>query len=463
MVQPINYGALLATPTPLDGSAFLHGAQAGQVIAGNLQNRQVAEAQSAALQQQARIAQEQARAKAEADARRQADLAKLSQPTTSLTEFARISAQYPDISEGLKRSYDMLSAAERETKYTVGARALSALESGNGEVAAKILEEEAARNEASGRVDDARTYRLNAEAITKAPEKARAVIATFLAATDPEKFAKVEADIRSNPATVQKAEADADKALVQSMAEGKKIATELALTQAQTFKLYKDAERDAAMLGLERDKLALMQLKAQQEAMALAGGAPLETDERKAVGEAANVAIKEAAGANRVEALAVRMRDLAAKEGASGVAARAKRTFQEFIGSEDESTALRKEFESFINQGVVDNLPPGAASEKDVSMVRAGFPGAGASAEYAANWLESYARVKRDVAKVKRAESMWIAANQGGSIGPARRAFVIDGKQVNPGDNFVDFVAAPKPAQQGSRFSRRTAQGTTGQ
>jgi hypothetical protein len=462
MVQPYNYGALLAPTTPLDGSAFLQGAQAGQVIAGNLQQRQVAEAQSAALQQQARIAQEQARAKAERDAARNAALAQLTKPGSRREDFARVAIEFPEIQEQLQKSVAMMSDAERATKYEVGARVLSAIEAGRPEIAYGVLEAEAKRNEVSGRPDEAVAFRQRIEDLKADAPGARARIGVWLAATDPEKFAKIEADIRSNPATVQKAEADADKALMQSMAEGKKIATELALTQAQTFKLYKDAERDAAMLGIERDKLALMQLKAQQEAMALAGGAPLETDERKAVGEAANVAIKEGAGADRVAALAVRMRDLARKEGASGVVARATRTFQEFFGSEDESTALRKEFESFINQGVVDNLPPGAASENDVAMVRAGFPGAGASAEYAANWLDSYARVKRDVAKVKRAESMWIAANQGGSIGPARRSFVIDGRQVNPGDNFVDFVATPQP-QQKSRFSRRTAQGTTGQ
>lgn len=462
MVQPINYGAFLAPTTPLDGSAFLQGAQAGQVIAGNLQQRQVAEAQSAALQQQARIAQEQARAKAEADARRQADLAKLSQPTTSLTEFARISSLYPEISEGLKRSYDMLSAAERETKYTVGARALSALESGNGEVAAKILEEEAARNEASGRVDDARTYRLNAEAITKAPEKARAVIATFLAATDPEKFAKIEADIRSNPATVQKAEADAFKAEVQSLAEGQQIEADLGLKRAQAAKFRSDIAIDARRMNLDEKKAQAEWNKMMMEAAQAGAGVPLETDERKAVGEAAKEAVVLNGSADSTAVLANKMRDLAARGESSGVRGALVRKWETFIGNESETTQLRNEANQFIAKGIVDSLPAGAASDNDIRMVKSGFPSENADAGYVANWLDSYARVKRAAAKVKRAESVWIAANQGGSLGPARRAFVVDGRQVNPGDTFVDFVATPQP-QQKSRFSRRTAQGASGQ
>lgn len=445
MVQPINYGALLAPTTPLDPSAFLQGAQAGQVIAGNIQNRQVAEAQMAQAQVQARLAQEAARAKAEADAARKADLARLADPSTPLADFARVTAKYPEISEGLKRSYDMLTDAEKQTKYAVGARALSAVEAGDTETAAALLEEEAARNEASGRTDDARTYRLNAEGVRKVPTQARALIATFLASTDPEKFAKIEADIRSNPATVAKADAEAFKAEVQSLAEGQQIEAELNLKRAQTAKLRSDIANDAKRVGLDAKRLELDWMKAMREAAQAAGGAlPLETDERKAVGDAAKEAVVLNGSADATETLAAKMSDAAARGEASGIRGGLMRKWETFIGNESEMTQLRNEANQFITKGVVDALPAGAASENDVRMVKAGFPGENADTAYVSKWLKSYANVKRAAAKVKRAESIWISANQGGGLGPAKRAFVLDGKQVNPGDSFVDFVAVPK-------------------
>ena len=91
MVQPINYGAVLAPTSPLDPDAFMRGAQGGQVLVQNMQNRQIAQAQAEQAQAMAmkaqtdaRLAIEAARAKAQADAERKAALAKLSQPGTPL-------------------------------------------------------------------------------------------------------------------------------------------------------------------------------------------------------------------------------------------------------------------------------------------------------------------------------------------------------------------------------------------
>jgi hypothetical protein len=458
MVQPINYGAVLAPTSPLDPDAFMRGAQGGQVLVQNMQNRQIAQAQAEQAQAQAmkaqtdaRLAIEAAQAKAQADAERKAALAKLSQPGTPLAEFGRVAVIYPEISEQIKRSQDMLTDAEKQTKFTVGARALSALETGNGEAAAALLEEEAARNEASGRNEDARSYRLNAEAIRKAPEQARAVLATYLAGADPQNFAKIEADIRANPATVEKIEADAGKATVQALAEGQVIDAEIGLKRAQAAKYRADIAIDARRMNLDEKKAQADWNKMMMEAAQAGAGAPLETDERKAVSEAAKEAVVLNGSADATEALAAKMAGAANRGESSGIRGGLVRKWETFIGNESEMTQLRNEANQFITKGVVDSLPAGAASENDVSMVKAGFPGENADTAYVAKWLKAYANVKRSAAKVKRAESIWTSANQGGGLGPARRAFTLDGKQVNPGDSFVDFVAPPKAA---SKFSQ---------
>lgn len=439
MVQPYNYGALLAPTTPLDGDAFLRGAQSGQVLVQNAQNRQIAQAQAQEAQVKAQIAIQQAREKAEYERRKAADLAKLAAPGTPLSEFARTTALYPEISEQLKRSYDMLSDAEKKTKYEVGARALALVEAGDNEAAAALLEEEAERNKVSGREEDARTYGLNAQALRKVPTQARALIGTFMASADPEKFAQIEADIRSNPAVVTKREAEADKSTIESLALGKEKEAETDYKKAMTAKIR------AETAGLYR---ALNEARGD-------AGKPLETDERKSVNEAAKEAVTLGAKAEGLRNLASRIEREAKAKGTwqkagdvavdimdfTGLGRAAERKIRTWTGNENEDTILYNEFERFKASGIVDALPTGAASDNDIKLIKAGFPGANANDAYKAKWLNAYANVTEDIRRVKRAETLWQSANQGGGLGPAQRAFVIDGKKVKPGMSFVDFVA----------------------
>lgn len=457
MVQPINYGALLAPTTPLDPDAFLRGAQGGQVIAQNMQNRQVAQAQSEQAramqmkaQTDARLAIEAAAKKAEYERQKQADLALLRNPKTPLTEFGRVAVLYPENSEQIKRSQEGISDAEKAAKFEFGSRVLALHEAGMTEEAAQMLEREAARNEVKGMSEQARALGLHAQGMRKDPTQVRTFIASYLASADPEKFAQTEADIASNPAVVAKREAEAGRATVQELAEGQMLDADIGLKRAQAAKYRADIAIDARRMNLDEKKAQADWNKMMQEAAQAGAGAPLETDERKAVGEAAKEAVVLNGSADGIRILADKMRKQAAAGGPSGVRGGLVRKWETFVGNESETTQLRNEFNRFTAQGVVEALPPGAASDRDIGMVRAGFPGENADAAYVASWLDSYERVKRAAAKVKRAESIWLSANQGGSLGPARRAFVLDGKQVNPGDTFVDFVAPPKAA---SKFS----------
>lgn len=451
MVQPINYGAVLAPTSPLDPDAFMRGAQGGQVLVQNMQNRQIAQAQAEQAQAQAmkaqtdaRLAIEAARAKAQADAERKAALAKLSQPGTPLAEFGRVAVIYPEISEQIKRSQDMLTDAERQTKFTVGARALALHEAGMTEEAAALLEEESARNEASGRPEEAKSYSLNAQAMRKAPTQARSVIATFLASADPEKFAQIEADISSNPATVAKREAEAGIATVQELSEGETRQADIDFKKAQTAKIRAETAAMVRAMNAAKDPTAPPR--------------PLETDERKSVNEAAKEAVALGAKAENLDSLAAKIEADAKAKGTwqkasdaamsmmdpTGLGKMAERKIRTFMGTEDQETELYNEFERFKASGVVEALPQGAASDNDISMIRAGFPGANANDAYKAKWLRAYASVTKDIQRVKRAETIWQSANQGGGLGPAQRDFILDGKPVRAGQSFVDFVAKPR-------------------
>jgi len=73
-------------------------------------------------------------------------------------------------------------------------------------------------------------------------------------------------------------------------------------------------------------------------------------------------------------------------------------------GTQDAVTALRKKYNGLRASQAVANLPPGAASDKDIDLALSGFPDANANGEHIANWLRGTAKLeefRRDFAQHK--------------------------------------------------------------
>lgn len=111
---------------------------------------------------------------------------------------------------------------------------------------------------------------------------------------------------------------------------------------------------------------------------------------------------------------------------ASGAAGAGQEAVKSIFGNEDETTALKKELALIRNSEALKSLPPGTASEKDVSMVMEPMPSANSNPQYVAKWLESYAKVSAAAAKYTEAKSRFIAKH--GSIRD----------KDNPGYTFID-------------------------
>ena len=108
------------------------------------------------------------------------------------------------------------------------------------------------------------------------------------------------------------------------------------------------------------------------------------------------------------------------------------------LGSRDELAKLRTKFNKIINIGVMNSLPPGAASENDVAIARQGFPPAGAEKAEIVAYLEAAGRISVAKSRYKSMRIKFLSENF--TEGKASKDFSIDGKQVKKGETFIDFA-----------------------
>ena len=145
----------------------------------------------AAVQQQnaATAAAKQAKAIGDAAAY-QRDLAGvMSNPTP--TAIAGLQARYPDQSEGLKRAWDTMDAAQRGTDIRHMGEMFSAVRSGRPEVAAGVLSRRMEAERAAGMTVDPEDEAMLADLRSGDPDALKAAqgrIGMLLSAVDPDKF-----------------------------------------------------------------------------------------------------------------------------------------------------------------------------------------------------------------------------------------------------------------------------------
>lgn len=91
--------------------------------------------------------------------------------------------------------------------------------------------------------------------------------------------------------------------------------------------------------------------------------------------------------------------------------------FREFIGDTNEVDLLKKRFNKLRMTGVLSNLPPGPASDKDIEQANKGFPTERFGAEEIATWLRGYAKAKKIEAGYRDFYAQYVDDNFGSSAG----------------------------------------------
>ena len=171
--------------------------------------------------------------------------------------------------------------------------------------------------------------------------------------------------------------------------------------------------------------------------------APVEYNYTKEV----SVAIKDAneaftkgsQGARQAEGIITNILSSNALEAAGGLRANISEGFKEIIGGRDLLSTLRTQATSVINTEVVNNLPPGVASNRDIEIFSKGFPNPDtATFQELQEYLEASKRINQSLADYGQFKNQYIDKNMS-ETGYARlEGFIPQQRKFNNAKNFLD-------------------------
>lgn len=215
---PIDYSIDIGNAV---GNA-LQGFQGGFNIGSVMQQRQAQQEQQAAQQQAA--------------ARMQADLSAVAgNPNASGADYAGLMTRYPQLSENLKRSWDVLNESQKQTSLDQMSQTFSALKSGKPEIAKDYLQSIANAAENSGDTRKQAGMQAIIKQIDMDPAGAKLTVGMRLASIlGPEKFTQaygqIEAEERAQdlaPEELKKKRAEATIKAEEAKAAPQRVALEL--------------------------------------------------------------------------------------------------------------------------------------------------------------------------------------------------------------------------------------------
>ena len=431
-MQPMNY----TIDTGNAGNAF---AQGFQNTAGMM-------ATAADYQRAQQLATQQQQA-AELDAQKRADFAEAAANPT-YEKVRALMIKHPELSEQFERSLKPLDARRKENLMAGAFSAKEALEAGNTDAFTKLIDQNIEAAEKSGDQDMLDRFKSVKYLAAASPSNAiltlHGTLFGGLGADGYEKLQKAKTESATRGAAVRKGEAEADSAEVTAQYADATAQAGLAKTGAEVADKKSAISERAARLGLDRDKFnldfdsKLAELQGKTQVTLSAGMEKMQA-------ESVTKSLTATDLANKSEMLAGAMEKAGQFGGAwSWVSSKSA----DLLGVDFDVNALRREYVALRNKGVIDGLPPGVATDKDIELVKAGFPGENADSATISKWLRSFSNVQKAAAKREEAQAEWIA--NVGSLSNARRDIDIGGVKVPAGTSFTDFVKRSGSASPGA-------------
>lgn len=121
-------------------------------------------------------------------------------------------------------------------------------------------------------------------------------------------------------------------------------------------------------------------------------GTKLSAGQQKKVMQLTDEAFEFSDSSNQLLSLAGKYEKI---DPASGIAASVNEGLKSLLGTEDAVTELRAKFNNIRANVTMQNLPPGAASDKDVELVLSGFLSANANPETVGSFLRGLAKISK--------------------------------------------------------------------
>ena len=175
-------------------------------------------------------------------------------------------------------------------------------------------------------------------------------------------------------------------------------------------KLINQGLTKAGMQALELAKKAkLDEAKIAKDATGTLGAA-----DKKAIREATTTARQSRGRANQARNLRDRF---LTEQPLSGILGRTIGSFKSFVGGQGKLELLKKEYEGLRISDGMANLPPGAASDKDVDLALSRFPTADDNPTYIANFLNGIYKASVVDSEYQNFYADYLQKNTGSSAG----------------------------------------------
>ena len=195
-MQPIDYASMQKAPDP--GQAMLEGLKFGQGIRDMRDKRAETERAEELRKQYS------------------ADLSStMNNPTPEA--FAALSAKYPQQREAFKQSWDMMKEGQRDQEFSTGVQAYGAIQAGQPEVAAQLLDERIAAKKNSGQ--DATKLETMRKMLDSDPKAISSHLGLALSSIDPDRWNKMTSELRAAqkaPSELSESQSKAQKAAVEA-------------------------------------------------------------------------------------------------------------------------------------------------------------------------------------------------------------------------------------------------------
>jgi hypothetical protein len=421
-MQPYNYNIDIAQPFAESVKGFAAGQQLGQTIDQIKAAPAIEEAQQQARDALTMFASKQ-------------------NPTAQ--DYQRVLLFNPGLKDVIGEGWKAMSAERRKSDVGFGAQVMAATAAGKTDIASQLLAERATAARNSGDTQQADMFDTYSKLVKINPAAAERGIGMLIAAVDPESLDKTLTAITSSrvaseklPAEVAELEGKAAKAQAEGEMAGEVIAADISYKQAQRARLDAMTAQEAERIGIAKDTLGFEMDKyldkVAADADAGAGLANLSVGMEKVVDDATMAAVTASARSQKARSLALKFKGL---EG-GGLGEKALQQAKEaFSGERD---LIRTEAAGLLNQEVVSMLPPGPATDRDITIMREGVPSAYSDPAKVRTFLEAMARTADRAARAQAARASWVSQN--GNAGVLRRDIVVEGREVPKGTSFVEFM-----------------------
>lgn len=367
----------------------------------------------------------------------------IANPNAGASDYANAALLVPGMKDQFKQAWDQKNADQQQSDLSHGSQVYAALQSGNPDIAAKILTDRATALRNSGNEQDAKHAEVMASVIQEHPDLARTMVGLQLSAVpggdkivdqarslrrDPAGDLKATSDARTAAAGADVAEATVGDDITKKILANKDVASQI---DDRTNRFALDKDKFRSELGLKtlelQDKLGtLPEYVANQVTSA-------QTD-----------SVAASQSATKMTDLAARLDDASSRMGSNwkGSLDEFTKRYAPFVKPND-ITRIRSEYNRLVTPAAMaayKTVASGSTSDKDIETAMTGVPKDTDPPEMMASFLRGAAKLQVYDSVISNARSEWLQSVK--SLGKARGDITVDGVTVPAGTTFKQFTDA---------------------